>query len=360
VLIVGLGAVIAGRSRVFERIAGNISSVSARGGFVNLSPERYFLWDEALAMTADHPVSGVGIGAYILELQNYLAADKGLHPVAIESYKRNDSAENLPLQIGAELGLAGLIAFFWLLAALVALTRRVLRRSLSGAIPGPADRLLYVGAAAGLLSFGLNALFHSYVGSFETVYAFWFLAAFLAAAEPPPAAPLSSKRRVSAIIAVGLVVFAGVFAWDSGHSLSPGHRWKEFAIPPEFGLYQAEKTADGRDFRWTRAYGAFPVPANTGRVFVPIHASHPDISSRPVDVEFTLVEGFFRAKVRLGGVRLRDDGWSTLEYPLPPSIGPDAFLLITVDRTWVPLKVTGAPDPRSLGAAVGTLAFLPR
>lgn len=356
-LLAGLGVVAGGRSRLFERLAANFSEVVHGRGLIGLSRERYFLWREALAMAADHPVSGVGVGAYIIELPNYYSKDRDQSSEVPDAWKRIDSAENLPLHVGAELGLAGALGLLWLLAALAAVSRRVLRARGPGAGSRPPDRILFVGASAGLLAFGLNALFHSFVGTFETAYSFWFLAACLAAADGRPAVPVSGKRRAPVFAALGVLLFAAVLAWDAGHSLSPGARWTAYPIPRAFGLYPEEKTAEGRVFRWTRAYGAFPLPEDAARIIVPIHAAHPGIASRPVDVELTLVEGFFRSKVRLGGIRLGDDAWRTVDVALPSGTGPGAFLLVTVSRTWIPLKVTGAPDPRELGVAVGTLAF---
>jgi hypothetical protein len=356
-VLAGLGVVAAGKSRLFDRLTANISGFTRGRGLVDISPERYFLWREALAMMRDYPASGVGIGAYIVELPNYYSSEASHSAPVPEGWKRIDSAENLPLQFGAELGLAGIFAMFWLAAAFVALCRRTLRtggRESGSRLP---DRLLLVAAAAGLLAFALNALFHSYIGSFETAYSFWFLAAYLSAADASAPAPLAGKRRVPIFAALGVLAFAAVLAWDAGHSLSPGSRWKTYPIPREFGLFSEEKTADGRAFRWTRAYGAFPLPDNAVRISVPIHAAHPDIASRPVDVELTLVEGFFRSKVSLGRIRLGDDAWRTVDVPLPSRHGSGAFLLVTVSRTWIPLKVTGAPDPRELGVAVGPLAF---
>ena len=371
VVLAGLGGVLAGRSRLYQRMARSVAALSGPGGIFNLSKERYFLWKEAAAMTADHPVSGVGVGAYIVELPNYYSLDRDPAPAGLEGYRRNDSAESLPLQIGAELGLAGLAGLIWLAAALARLSRRVRRDASAGADSISPERLLRVAASAGLLSFGFNSLFHSYIGSFETIYALWFLAAYLAGAEPAAAAetkPPSSedggpgipRRRFPASAAAGLLLFAAASAWDAGHSLAPGRRFAAYPIPREFGLFPPEKTTDGREYRWTREYGAVPVPAGSGRVRVSLHIAHPDAAARPVDVEFTLVEGFFRSRVRLGGVRIRDGGWRTVEYALPPGTSPDALLLVNVSRTWVPFESNGAADRRRLGAALGTPVFTPR
>lgn len=357
VLLAGLGVVAAGGSRLFERLSASISELTRGNGLIGLSRERYFLWREALAIARDHPVSGIGAGAYIVELPNYYSSDKGGSAAVQEGWKRIDSAENLILHVGAELGLAGVLGLLWLAVAIIALCRRILRTGGRASGLSPPGRILLAAAAAGLLAFGLNAMFHSYVGSFETAYSFWFLAAYLAAADSPSAAPLSGKRRAPVFAALGVLLFAAVLGWDAGHSLSPGSRWETYHIPREFGLYPEEKTSDGRAYRWTRAYGAFSLPENAFRISIPIHAAHPDIASRPVDVELTLVEGFFRSKVRLGGIRLVDDAWRTVEVPLPSRYGPGALLLVTVSRAWIPLKVTGAPDPRELGVAVGTLAI---
>jgi hypothetical protein len=309
-------------------------------------------------MAREHPVSGVGAGAYIIELPNYYANDGSESSAVDKGWRRIDSAESLPLQVGAELGLTGLLGLLWLAAALAALCRRVLRaRDPESGSVSP-DRIVFAGAAAGLLGFGLNALFHSYIGSFEVSYSFWLLAAVLSSAEARSAAPFPRKRGAPAFAALGVALFAAVLAWDAGHALSPGSRWETYPIRREFGLYPEEKTADGRPFRWTRAYGALPLPAAAGRIGIPVHAAHPDIASRPVDVGIELVEGFFRSRVRLASVRLADDAWRTVEVPLPARAAPDgAFLLFTVSRTWVPLEATGAPDPRELGLAVGTLAI---
>jgi hypothetical protein len=41
----------------------------------------------------------------------------------------------------------------------------------------------------------------------------------------------------------------------------------------------------------------------------------------------------------------------------PEEVGRNAILLLKVDRTWVPKKALGVPDPRCLGVALGSIYF---
>ena len=123
-LAAGLGGIVAQRARLFQRLSDNVSALARGDGLAALSRERYFLWREALAMARDYPVSGVGAGAYILELPNYYAKDTTFSSTFTEEWKRVASAENLPLHLSAELGLTGLLALLWLLAALGVLAFR--------------------------------------------------------------------------------------------------------------------------------------------------------------------------------------------------------------------------------------------
>lgn len=108
--VIGTGAVAL---IVFD--AGFRNSVTiARFGEVKesfvLHAER--LWEPALRMAADYPLTGVGLGAYIIEVSNYSAYfDK--------DRTTPESSENDLLQVASELGAAGLIVAAW--AALVLL-----------------------------------------------------------------------------------------------------------------------------------------------------------------------------------------------------------------------------------------------
>ena len=266
---VGLGAFAAQRTRLFERLAANVSALAKGGGLVGISPERYFLWREALAMASDHPISGVGMGAYIVELPNYYAADASASKTALEGWKRNDSAENLPLQIGAELGVIGLIGFLWLLGAIVGLA--------GGSWPGRPTIRVPARPTGSFLSPRRRVSFPSVSMPSSIPMSGASRRPMLSGSWPHSCLPGTGRARLRpaengdwpAYAAIGLILFAAVLFRDAGRSLSPGERWKTYSIPPAFGLYKAEKTADGREYNWTREYGAFPVPAGAGRIVRP-------------------------------------------------------------------------------------------
>jgi O-antigen ligase len=65
------------KTRLFDRLRDYSKISKTQGIFLGVSPERFFLWKEALAMFKDYPLSGVGIGSYIIELPNYYTYDRG-------------------------------------------------------------------------------------------------------------------------------------------------------------------------------------------------------------------------------------------------------------------------------------------
>jgi hypothetical protein len=154
-----------------------------------------------------------------------------------------------------------------------------------------------------------------------------------------------------------LVLFGAVHLWNSTHSLSLAARTDRVNIKQDFGFYQQEKTDDGREFRWTREYGGTTITVEKPVIEIPVLASHPDIENKPVKMKIFLIKDFFKRKILLGEITFTQNIWKTHAYSVPDEVGQEVILLLKVSRTWNPLKVTGAHDPRNLGVAVGTIQF---
>ena len=354
------GALSFRNARVAERLKKNWHDFQANKRLVVLSPERFFLWKAAVEMGRDYPASGVGVGTYIIGLPNTYTEDERDYPFGLEAFRRNDSAENYFLHVFAELGFPGLLLFLWIFWMVLKEIRSGLRR-LAAREENP---YILFGAVAGVASYFINILFHSYIGSFETKFIFWLLVGLIVCWGRKPdeveqaARPgfLLTKRQKWAAF-VFLAFFGSVHLWNSTHSLSLASQTARYGLKQNFGFYRVETGGDGREFRWTREYGGMTIKIEKPMLRIPLLAAHPDIQRNPVKVNIYLVEDFFKQKKLLGELTLNQSVWETYEYSLPDEVGQEIILLFKVNRTWNPLKTTGAHDPRNLGVAVGDITF---
>ncbi len=321
-------------------------------------------WVPALKMMADYPLTGVGMGGFIIESANYTDAYQKTGAVP-------ESAENYLLQVGSELGLAGILAVVWLAWALFREIRKGFRGKAKSADSRPP--FISIGAASGIFAFVINSQMHSYVGSYEIKYLLWFLIGLLFCLSRLPeqegpgdaAAPAGPdkavrgaegrplRRRAPIVVGMMLLFFGGVHLWNSTHSLSLQSRTEKLGLIQDFGFYVPEKSPEGREFRWTREYGAVPLKIDKPVLSVPIRSGHPDIAKKPIMVRFFLVQELFKSKKLLKEITISDNDWRYIDLAVAAEIGREGILLLTISRTWNPQKVSGIPDPRELGVAVG-------
>lgn len=341
--------VLAKQSNLNKRINQSLDALFQRGSLRGIFKQKLDFWAAASKMIKDYPLTGLGMGAFIIDLPLYLKL-LGL------PFKHTDSAENYFFQVGAELGLIGLFLVFWLFFEII----KQMRRSWKKISSDDKNRFILIGAISGLVSIFVNFFFHSYVGAFDVKYFFWFLIALVfiysgANGKPKIEAKLNHKFMYIAVIFV--LFFSAVHLWNSTHSLSLKSRTEQFGLIQNFGLDKLEKTNDGREFRWTRSYGGLPIRIEKPVIEIPLLASHPDIRRNPVKVKIYLIKDFFKKKKLLDEIILTESIWKSYEYDIPEEVNQEVILLIKVSRTWNPLKVTGAPDPRNLGVAVGKIQF---
>ena len=246
-------------------------------------------WKMADMMIKDYPLTGVGIGGFIIESSNYAALSQT--PIGTP-----ESAENYALQVTSELGLIGLFFMLWIFW-------EILKRMFVGYKKFPhSDRMkfLLIGAIAGIAAFLLDIQTHSYIGSYEIQYTFWLLVGLVFGLTQDPSSKKSFfSKRFKITAAAFLVLYGAIHLWNSTHSLSLESQTQKYGLKQEFGLDKLEKTADGREFRWTREYGGIPVKIEKSALSIPLHASHPDIRKKPVRVRIYLVKDFFKHKTFL-------------------------------------------------------------
>ncbi len=306
-------------------------------------------WRIAGQMIRDYPLSGVGVGAYIIEMANTAKTLK-------ISIGVPESAENLPLHVGSELGIPGMLLFLWILWEMGRRIFLSFRAAPSGTFP----RALIAASAAGLFAFLVNSQSHSYIGSYEIQYLFWFLGSLAFAGDvPSPAAAAGRKpssRRLGRLCGT-ILLFLGTagLLWNSAHSLSLNARTERYRLRQGFGLGPYEKDADGRRFRWSGRYAGL-----TGRAGAPplkawLLASHPDIRVRPVRLRLFAAADLATKPVLLQDLVLKENLWKRIELQAPPGFPESSLFLFEVDRTWNPRKAGVSDDPRDLGLAIGII-----
>ena len=308
------------------------------------------LWKMAVEMIKDFPISGVGIGGYIIETSNYAKVFK-------TRFEIPQSTENYFLQVGSELGLIGIFVILWIFWEII----KKIRFAYKNIQKYDKNNCMLLGALAGIFSYLLNIQFHTYIGSHEIKYTFWLLLAivFISSESKDREKIKTSTKKRFVILASSLILIYGVsHLWNSTHSLSLKRISEKYELQQDFGLYQEEADSEGRIFRWTREYGGITIRNEQPIIRIPLLASHPDIQENPVEVIIFVVEDFFKKKTFLDKIVINNNTWKYYEYSLQNKFSPELILLFKVSRTWNPLKDQGNPDQRDLGVGIGQIQFI--
>ncbi len=166
VLVLTLLAAASGISRQVTRHAGTTVSTA------NLSNlERLNRWTAALAITRDHPWTGVGFGCYLDAYRTY--REKSV--VTDQAFLRMGTHSE-PLKLLSELGIPGFLVAVWFILSVFVLGWRAFWN-----LPDREDRVLALAALAGFGTYVVNGMFNSYLVEDKVTIPFWSAIGILAA-----------------------------------------------------------------------------------------------------------------------------------------------------------------------------------
>lgn len=193
------------RSSAVARVAGLTGRVEPTSFKVRIA-----IWANTLAMFQDHPVLGVGTGNFPVLYPLY--ARRVLEDLEIGRGRSVREAHNDYLQLLAETGVLGFLAFAWIL---LALARRFIRDL--AAARGQTSCLIGLAAAFGLLAFLFHAFFDFPFQRAVPASLFWILAGVLWRTSEPLPVDTPSRRlpsRAVAALVIGMACVAtGSAAW---------------------------------------------------------------------------------------------------------------------------------------------------
>jgi hypothetical protein len=347
----GIFVVTAKDSNLYLRIRQNLESVfkpSALNQVVDVG--RMEFWRTALELMRQYPFSGVGLGAYIIELPNF---------TKLRGYAagHTDSAENYFLQVASELGLLGLLVALWLLFEVIRMLH-LNRKSLSDQEP---DRFLFFGLMSALVIVFVNLFFHSYIGAFDVKYFVWLLVGLACRSALNDAKPLeniaSSNARFRIVMGIVLVAFAAFQLWNSTQTLSLSQTTLRFGLEQNFGLYSDEVDSEGKGFNWTHREAGISFENTRRKAVIPLRAAHPGIDKYPVKVTIFRTDPVFNHAEQIDEIELQSARWYLYEYSPGDLSDARIYLMFQVDRVWQPWEAQGVPDKRWLGISVGEVTY---
>lgn len=165
------------------QLSRHAASVVSERDMSNL--ERLNRWHTALSIARDHPLLGIGYGAYLDAYRLYRA--KTL--VTDQAYVRM-GAHSEPLKLLCELGVIGFCFVAWFLIVIVRVGLRCFRH-----LPDAGGRLLALAAVAGLSTYLIDGIFNAYLTEGKVTLPFWVAIGVIASLER--GLPNSSVRGIA-------------------------------------------------------------------------------------------------------------------------------------------------------------------
>ena len=286
----------------------------------------------ATQMIAEHPLVGVGVGAFNVVSPD--VADRLGYGRVVP-----DNAQNWFRHQLAEFGLLGSLGWMvwvWLFLRLLA------DRGLAGAA-GPSARLV----RGALVALGAASLVGMPTQNPALALTFWTMA-FWYALLVGNATPAFPRRVNLGGLWIGIWLLALTYVGGLAH-LS----WSELRVPFRaqragwdygYGFYGPESDGSDDSFRWAASRAAAVVPVSGRLIELSAWTHHPDIEKHPVEL-----------KVWLDGELLlhsqQEDGEPVSRTVRRP-VGEDSVVIETwVSRTWRPSDY-GQEDTRQLGPGI--------
>jgi hypothetical protein len=143
---------------------------------------RMYLWSAALRMFQVHPLLGVGPDNF----RHFYGAELGL-----ETWDERVQANNLYLEILADVGVLGLAAFVWVVARPLAATVRLFRSP-----AGDPAAYLRLGAGLALIAFLVHGLADSFLAFTPTALLFWMLIGVTIGGVAPTSRPVAERGNI--------------------------------------------------------------------------------------------------------------------------------------------------------------------
>ena len=369
------------QSEIFKRTSGSINTffyhfneLGIVEGLKSISNYRYFFWDQAIHMAEEYPLTGVGPGAYLLELPDYLQRfGKGFTEI--------DFAGNYYLQVLSEFGVWGLFTILFVFFLVIKKTAAYYIFKKKTGINKIDDRFLF-GLFVSFIIFLIALIFGPHTNFSVIQFTFWLIIAlifsYIKISQQQLAkgsddsvfdkngrflkkpllltGDLKITLRQKISLALILFIFFTSFMISSFTSLSINSKQNRCYFENTYGFYDYE-IFEERDVRWISIDSSSKIEKNGNVLVVPIQDGYPFEAVENLAPPKPLVADFYIDNFKIKRVKLEDDSWYNVTLNIPDFTQDWFTLTIVLNRSWVPKDLELNFDTRELGARIGEYEF---
>ncbi len=331
-------------------------------GFKSVSNFRNVFWGQAIEMYKDYPVTGVGQGAYILQLPNYLLSERaGIAQV--------DYSGNYYLQVLSELGLPGIIL---IISIFFMFAHRGFRYFLARRRSKKFEKKdwIMISLFIAFISMLVGQIFGPHTNFDEIQLAFWLIIGLMITFikieqenDPKNIQILTIRnrfrfnRREKISLVIILLVFTSVFIFNSITTLSINNNQNLYdrkgnyvGWQNDYGFYEMEQDGDEM-IAWVAGDASTVVEKKGNTLIIPLKDSYPEVPDGKLGLKVFINNLLVQRAV------LDYNKWKYVEVDVTASAKEHFTLTLVFDRSWSPKELGLNNDTRELAAQMREFIF---
>ncbi len=336
-------------------------------GIKSISNYRYIFWERAIQMFKDYPVTGIGTGAYIIELPNYHGLD----------FTLVDYAGNYYLQVLSELGLIGIIPILFIFYILIKKVIIYLRRSKNIKKDKNINWIL-IGLFMSFSSMLIALIFGPHTNFMEIQFTFWLIIGlmisfikvnYISGNKRNKAYKGLSKidnekfqnriinrfgpdlfGKISFIILI--IIFTTSFFISSVTTLSTNVKQNTFRKNANnYGFYN-EEVFEGKSVRWISIDASKVFEKEGDALNIPVR------DGIPVDRRIPLFMRIYIDNLLVKIIKIDGNMWHDIKVDIPKFTREKFTLTISSSSSWTPKEMGINNDTKEIGVMIGEIVFL--
>jgi len=332
-------------------------------GIKSVSNFRYIFWEKAMQMFRDYPLSGVGPGAYIIELPNYQDP----------SFTQVDFTGNYYLQVLSEFGIIGLLSILSIFIIILWKAVSFIKKNIK---ENNRNNWIFLGLFLSFLSMLIAQIFGPHTNFNAIQLSFWLIIGLMVAfiriidlkinglnktieyslaKDKQNSHSLISRRQIvfkKIGFFVIILIFLVSFLCSSFIPLSINVNQKNFRTNQnDYGFYN-EEVFEGKSVRWISIDASKVFEKEGNALNIPVR------DGIPIDRRIPVFMRIYIDNLLVKIVKIDGHMWHDIKVDIPKFTGERFTLTISASSSWTPKEMGINNDTREIGFMIGEIVFL--